>query len=427
MLRFLTSGESHGQALLAVLEGIPSGLALDFGKLNAEMRRRQQGYGRGSRQKIECDEVEILGGVRHGITSGAPIGLLVRNRDWQNWQHVMSVAPVDAADDGVRAQVEKKAIHKFRPGHADLAGTLKFRQADIRDVLERASARETAARVAVGAICLQLLESLDVKVAAHVVRIGPVAAGESVADLRLEELAARLEQSELFCADRAADERMKDCIKEAWQDGDSLGGVVEILADGLPVGLGSYTQWDLRLDGQLAMALMSVQAVKAVEAGDGVDCARLKGSQVHDPLYPALTDGPAAGLPFVRRTNRAGGLEGGMTNGERLVLRAYMKPIPTIRKGLPSVSFPEFSAAEAHYERSDVSAVAACSVVCRSMVAFVLARAIIDKFGGDALADLKASLAHYRSYLIGLGSESGSIGAARRVSAEAVEAEAEAE
>lgn len=392
MLRFLTSGESHGPALVAILDGMPAGLSVDMEFVNAEMARRQKGYGRGARQKIETDTAKILSGVRHGVTTGAPIALLVANRDFENWNHVMSVTPVDERAEDVAAQIAKKEIKRFRPGHADLAGTMKFRQSDIRDVLERASARETAARVAVGALCQQLLAELRVEIAAHVTQVGEIKTSVNSDVLDLYELDTLTEDSELFCADEKTQPAMMEYIKKNWQDGDSLGGVVEVLADGLPIGLGSYTQWDEKLDGQLAQALMSVQAFKAVEIGDGVACAGLPGSQVHDALYPGNGE---SRFPFTRKTNHAGGIEGGMTNGERLKVRAYMKPLPTLRKGLPSLSFPEYQADTAHYERSDVCAIAAASIVCKAMVAFVLARAILNKFGGDTMTDLTRSLKQF--------------------------------
>jgi chorismate synthase len=393
MLRFLTSGESHGPMLVAILDGIPAGLPLNIDEINEEMGRRQQGYGRGARQKIEQDKAEITGGVRHGITSGAPLGITVTNRDWDNWQHVMSVLDVDRLQPEVKEQLAKKAIARFRPGHADLAGTLKFRQRDIRDVLERASARETAARVAVGAICHQLLKELGIRSVAHVIAVGAVSGKDGSAYQDLDELEKAVLGSEMFCADAQAGEKMKETIKSAWQNGDSLGGLVEVVCDGLPVGLGSYTQWDEKLDGQLAQAVMSVQAIKAVEIGDGVANSRQPGSAVHDALYPAEPNGT---LPFSRKTNRAGGIEGGMTNGSRLVVRAYMKPIPTLRKGLPSLSFPGYQAEVAHYERSDVCAVPAASIVVKAMVSFVLARSLLQKFGGDTLQDTKSALERYR-------------------------------
>ena len=393
MLRFLTCGESHGPTLFSLLDGVPAGLSLKIDDINEDLWRRQQGYGRGNRQKIEKDTAEIVGGVRHGITTGAPVGMLIRNRDFDNWRHVMSVEPVDLNSVEVQEQMEKKLIGKFRPGHADLAGTLKYRQNDIRDVLERASARETASRVAAGAVARQILNCLGVKIVSHVVQVGPVKGTVNSADWSLDKLDETVLKSELFCADPDATEKMKELIKETWQAGDSLGGVVEVLADGLPVGLGSYTQWDKKLDGQIAQAVMSIQAMKAVEIGDGVAGAQTYGSNVHDALYPADT-----GLPFSRKTNRAGGIEGGMTNGERLCVRVYMKPIPTMRNGLESISFPGFEADRAHYERSDVCAIAAASVVCRAMVCLVLANAVLDKFGGDTITDIKNALVSYERF-----------------------------
>ncbi|CAN5448133.1 chorismate synthase [soil metagenome] len=395
MLRFLTTGESHGPALVAVLEGMPAGLRLNIDQINEDMWRRQQGYGRGNRQKIEKDKAEIIGGVRHGITTGAPIAIMIRNRDFENWRHVMSVEPVDMSLPEVIEQFEKKIIERFRPGHADLAGTLKYRQADIRDVLERASARETASRVAAGGVCRQLLEVFGIKAASHVIQVGSVKANSKSTKMSVDEIDAKVVQSELFCLDDQATDAMKELIKSTWTEGDSLGGVIEVVVDGLPVGLGSYTQWDKRLDGQLAQAVMSIQAMKAVEIGDGVEASGEFGSRVHDPIYP--TDSKAR-YPFTRKTNHAGGLEGGMTNGERLCVRVYMKPIPTLRKGLDSLSFPEFEAQKAHYERSDVCAIAAASVVCRAMVCLVLANAMVDKFGGDSIADLKSSFLEYEKF-----------------------------
>ncbi len=393
MLRFLTCGESHGSCLTVIVDGMPAGLPVDVARINKELSRRQQGYGRGARQKIERDEVEITGGIRHGITTGAPIGMIIKNRDWENWRHVMSVAPVDLKDEVVREQLAKKAIVQFRPGHADLAGTIKFRHHDIRNVLERASARETAARVAAGALCQQFLDYFGICVIGHVVQVADIEAAES--KHTIQELERRVMVSEMFCADEVATEKIKELIKKTWQEGDSLGGTIEVLATGLPIGLGSYTQWDRRLDGKLAQALMSVQAMKAVEIGDGIAASSSTGSNVHDAIYPSNKPD----VPFRRKTNRAGGIEGGMTNGESLRVRAYMKPIPTIRQGLDSISFPEMSAHKAHYERSDVCAIAAASVVCKAMVCYVLAEAFLDRFGGDTISAIEASVQSYRVYL----------------------------
>jgi len=391
MLRFLTCGESHGPTLFSLLDGVPAGLPIKIDQINEDLWRRQQGYGRGNRQKIEKDTAEIVGGVRHGTTTGAPLGMLIRNRDFDNWCHVMSVEPVDLTSPEVLEQLGKKQIGKFRPGHADLAGTFKYRQKDIRDVLERASARETASRVAAGAIARQILNCLGIKVLSHVVQVGSIKAElKGNQQGSLDELDRLIMQSELFCADVDATEKMKELIKETWQAGDSLGGVVEVLCDGLPVGLGSYSQWDRKIDGQLAQAVMSIQAMKAVEIGDGIACAGTYGSNVHDALFPS-----SSGLPFQRKTNRAGGVEGGMTNGERLCVRAFMKPIPTMRNGLESISYPSLQADRAHYERSDVCAIAAASVVCRAMVSIVLANAVLDKFGGDNMTDIQSAFNSY--------------------------------
>ncbi len=395
MLRFLSCGESHGPTLMTILEGFPAGLPIDIDAVNEEMWRRQQGYGRGNRQKIEKDTAEIVGGIRHGITTGAPIGILIRNRDFENWLYVMSAKAIDTNGAEAAEQLEKKKIERFRPGHADLAGTLKFRHSDIRDVLERASARETAARVAVGAICQQLLQHFGITIASHVRQVGPVKSNIDKA-MTAKEIEAAAMASEMFCLDPQATEAMKELIKELWQEGDSLGGVIEVVADGVPVGLGSYTQWDRRLDGQLAQALMSIQAMKAVEIGDGVDNSGRPGSQVHDAIFPS--SGTKSALPFSRQTNHAGGIEGGMTNGSQLVVRAFMKPIPTMRKGLDSVNWPHFKADKAHYERSDVCAIAAASVVCKAMVCLVLANALVDKLAGDSIADMDAAIKEYRAY-----------------------------
>ena len=404
MLRFLTSGESHGPALISLLEGMPAGLAISTEAINEELWRRQQGYGRGNRQKIEKDEAKILSGIRHGITTGAPIALMIINRDFDYWRHVMSASSVDRSDAQVKEQLEKKKIERFRPGHADLAGTLKYKHKEIRDVLERASARETAARVATGAVCRQFLAQFGIQATSHVIQVGSIRAEKLAHKMSIAEIDKAAVQSELFCIDAAATDYMKELIKETWQEGDSLGGIVEVLVDGLPVGLGSYTQWDRKLDGLLAQAIMSTQAMKAVEIGDGIKAAGDLGSNVHDALYPHSANSQEdvenyQSLPFQRKTNRAGGLEGGMTNGERLVVRAYMKPIPTMRKGLESLSFPEFQADYAHYERSDVCAIAAASVVLRAMVCFVLANAFIDKFAGDSISDLKLAFNDYKRYV----------------------------
>lgn len=379
MLRFLTAGESHGPSLTAILEGFPSGVEIDIKQINKELKARQKGYGRNSRQKIEDDSVTISGGIRNGITTGGPICLQITNKDFANWQEVMAV------EASVKTPKEKE-VDCFRPGHADLAGTIKYGHKDVREVIERASARETAARTAVGAICQQFLENFSISLACHVVQVGEVKSKSESDTKDLSDLNNRTNNSEISCADEQVSNQMIETIKKHWGEGDSLGGVVEILADNLPVGLGDYVHWDKRIDGLLAQALMSVQAVKAVEIGNGIEASSLPGSLVHDAIYPAKPEN--GNLPFERKTNRAGGIEGGMTNGSRLVIRAFMKPIPTLVKGLDSVSFPDYQSKKARYERSDVCAVSACAIVCKNMTAFVLARSFLEKFGGDSLAQI---------------------------------------
>lgn len=377
MLRFLTAGESHGPSLTAILEGFPSGLEIDFDKLDKEVKARQGGYGRNSRQKIESDKVTFTGGIRGGVTTGGPICMHIENKDFANWQEVM------ALEGKINTPKEKK-VDCFRPGHADLAGTIKYGHKDIREVIERASARETAARVAVGAICQQFLNALDINLAAHVIQVGNVKASSQADCESLMEICTRASESEILCQDKSKSEEMIELIKKTWGEGDSLGGAIEILVDNLPVGLGSYVHWDRRIDGQLAQALMSVHAIKAIEIGDGIEASQKPGSQVHDAIHPA----DDKNLPFQRPTNRAGGVEGGMTNGSRLVIRAFMKPIPTLVKGLDSVSYPDFKAQKARYERSDVCAISACAVVAKNMIAFVLAKACLEKFGQDSMNQL---------------------------------------
>jgi len=412
MLRLLTAGESHGKALVSILDGFPAGLKVDLDKVNSELALRQGGYGRSGRQKIETDQVEMLGGLRHGITSGAPLAYTIANKDNSNWQYVMKVRALSAeeeASEESKAQFLAKKIDRFRPGHADYAGLIKYAQRDVRDVLERSSARETASRVAAGAFCRELLLALGVRVTSHVVQIGQAASRRDISSLSLDEIERLWQASEVYCADEAASEAMKQEILSCQKEGDSIGGVVEVLVDNLPIGLGSYTQWDKRLDSLLAGALMSIQAIKAVEIGDGFAGAARKGSDVHDAMYPndqSSNNSPedqAKGTgangnnwPVKRLTNHAGGVEGGMTNGERLIARAYMKPIPTIKKGLPSVAFPNFEADRAHYERSDVCAVPAASVVARAMVCLTVANLFTDKFAADSMTELIKSVSDYR-------------------------------
>lgn len=375
---------------------MPAGLAVSATDINLDLKLRQGGFGRSGRQKIETDAIDITGGVRHGYTTGAPITFQVRNFEHENWLAVMSTTPLtreQLQEEKVKKNLTDKKIERFRPGHADLGGTLKYNLEDIRDVLERASARETAARTAAGSFARILLASLGIETASHVLQIGPVKAEQR--NLSLKELEKISLDSPVYCIDEKASADMVEAIKNAIKDGDSLGGVVEVLVDNLPVGLGSYSQWDRRLDGLLAQALLSVPAVKAVELGDGVAAAGLPGSKVHDAMFRSEKDGP---LYVERRTNLAGGLEGGMTNGERLIARAYMKPIPTMKKGLDSLSFPGFQPSYAHYERSDACAVPAASVVARAMVSLTLANAILDKFAADSMRELSQSVENYRNH-----------------------------
>ena len=386
MLRFLTAGESHGQGLVTILEGLPAGLTIDTDAMTVELRRRQGGYGRGRRMAIESDSAEILSGVRRGRTTGAPIALLVRNKDWTNWQNTMHVAPEAPAGS---TGANRAAVVRPRPGHADLAGALKYDHDDIRDVLERASARETAARVAAGSIARQLLAAIGAEITSHITGIGAVTvpAGTPVA---FDAAKAMALEAPLRCADPALEQQMIATIDAAKDAGDTLGGSFEVIVRNLPVGLGSYVQWDRKLDGRLAQAVMSIPAIKAVAIGDGVEGARRPGSLVHDEII-ADEAAAAAGQPVLRRpTNRAGGLEGGVTNGEELRVTGFMKPIATLMTPLRSVDLTSLEEAPAAIERSDVCAVPAAAVVAEAMVALVLADAVLERFGGDSMTDLLA-------------------------------------
>lgn len=370
--RFLTAGESHGPRLTVILEGVPAGLSLVAADIDEDLARRQRGYGRGGRMKIEKDRVDILGGVRGGETLGSPIALAIDNRDHASWLDRMSPAPMEAVPE---------PLTRPRPGHADLAGGLKYDRKDLRDVLERASARETAARTAAGAVAKKLLAALGIDVFAHVVAIGPVAA--AVPSLPYPELKAAARASDLACADATAEAAMRTAIHEASHAGDTLGGVFEVVATGVFPGLGSHVHWDRKLDGRLAQALVSIHAIKAVEIGDGIVAGRSRGSEVHDPIgYDAER------RAFTRPSNHCGGLEGGITNGEPIVCRAVMKPIATLRKALPSVDVRTKEAFEAAFERSDICAVAAASVVGEAMVALALVDAVLEKLGGDSMREL---------------------------------------
>lgn len=389
MLRFLTAGESHGPALTVILEGMPAGLPVDVDALALDMRRRQAGYGRGRRMVIESDTAEFFGGVRHGRTTGGPIAMQIRNRDWDNWQATMYTEAERPADaPGAR----RAPVVRPRPGHADLAGALKYDLTDIRDVLERASARETAARVAAGALARQLLGALGVTVMSHVRAIGAV----HIPATRLvsADEAATVEQSPVRCADPDVATRMMAAIDEAREAGDTLGGQIEVVVTGLPVGLGSHVQWDRKLDGRLAQAVMSIPAIKAVSIGDGVDGAARPGSLVHDEIVLTQT---GHGRHLSRPTNRAGGLEGGITTGEDVRVTAFMKPIATLMQPLRSVDLTTLEEAPAAIERSDVCAVPAAGVIAEAMVALVLADAVLERFGGDSLSQVQQHVALARS------------------------------
>jgi chorismate synthase len=382
--RFLTAGESHGEALTAVIDGVPAGLSLTEDDINADLARRQRGYGRGGRMKIERDQVHISSGVRWGLTLGSPISLTIQNRDWENWQSTMAVGALPAG-------ASPKTVTRPRPGHADLAGAMKYGHHDIRNVLERSSARETTARVAVAGVGRRLLSEFGVTILSHVTEIGGVHAG--ALEIPWEEIRQRAEASEVRCADAAGERAMVEAIDRAKAAGDTLGGVFEVVALGCPVGLGSYVQWDRKLDGLLAQAFCSIHAIKGVEIGLGFEAARRPGSQVHDEI---LFDSDAG---YHRGSNSAGGLEGGVTNGQPVVVRAVMKPISTLRKPLRSVDVTTKEAVEAVVERSDVCAVPAAGVVGEAMMAIVLARAFLDKFGGDSIEEIRRNHQAYLEYL----------------------------
>jgi len=379
----LTAGESHGPALTAIIEGVPAGLPLSEEHINQQLARRQGGYGRGGRMKIESDRVRFLAGVRGGLTLGSPIAVYLENKDWSNWSLVM--AP------GGDARLDERVVTRPRPGHADLAGAMKYRHQDLRNVLERSSARETAARVMAGSVVRRLLEELAVEIVGRVVRVGDVPA--DCPELSPDELRTRLSGSQLLCADPRAEQKMIAAIDRARAAGDSLGGVFEVLAYGVPPGLGSYVHWDRRLDGRLAGALMSIQAVKGVEVGLGFSAAGRPGSAVQDEIFYEPDRG------FFRRTNRAGGIEGGVTNGETVVLRAAMKPIPTLYQPLKSADIISKEPFEATVERADTCAVAAACVIGEAVTAWELAAACLEKCGGDSLAELKEN---WRNYLTSL-------------------------
>ena len=425
-LRFMTGGESHGRGLTVILDGMPAGVPLVQADIDRDLQRRQQGFGRGGRMRIEADEAEIWSGVRHGLTIGSPVSLLIHNRDWANWQQAMAAEPPSETGSGSAEAADPdwhlQPITRPRPGHADLPGHLKYGHEDLRNLLERASARETAARTAAGAVAKALLRALGIGVYGYVVRIGSVAVAEPW-PARAEHpalLARRAEDSQVRCPDPALEAAMVEAIREAGKQGDTLGGVFEVVATGVPAGLGAFSLWDRRLDGQLAQSVMSINAVKGVEIGLGFTTGEVLGSEAHDSIYypaPQAPDlpaplrrpddlgplrGPAGG--YYRRTNRAGGLEAGISNGEPIVVRAAMKPIATLRQALESVDIHSKQPFAAHHERSDICAVPAAAVIGEAMVALTLASAVLDKFGGDSLEEIRRN---YRGYVAQMAGENG--------------------
>ena len=382
--RFLTSGESHGKSLNAIIEGVPAGIRIKQDVINAELAKRQVGYGRGARMQIEKDTVEIKSGVRFGKSTGAPICLEIKNKDFSNWEDAMSTISYDYPTEEMLRKIEEKSFTKARPGHADYAGAKKYNLSDLRDVLERSSARKTAIEVAVGSIAKQILKEFGIIGFSHVIQIGNVKLDFYPKTYTL--IKEKAEKSDVFCADEMTADRMRSAIDIAAEEGDTLGGKFEVIFGNLPVGLGSYVHWDQCIDGRLAQAIMSIPAIKAVEIGAGVDAAHLKGSQMHDEIFVNKNK------EIYRQTNNAGGIEGGMTNGETLVIKGTMKPIPTMRKNLATVDLKDMTPANAHFERSDVCAVPACSIVAEARAAIIIADELLAKLGGDSLVEMKA---HY--------------------------------
>ena len=383
MLRYLTSGESHGQSLISILDGIPSNIELDIEKINEELKKRQQGYGRGGRMLIEQDRINIIGGVRGKITLGGPISIEIKNKDYQNWIDFMN--PMDKVD------LQRKKVSNVRPGHADLVGCLKYDFDDARNVLERSSARETASRVAIGAICKQVLKNFDIEFVSHVVQIGNIKDSKTY---EFDYIKENVDSSIVRCVNKDIEQKMINEIDKVKKEGDTLGGIIEIRVKNVLPGLGSYTHFDKKIDGELAMHLMSTQAIKGVEIGLGFDIASLSGSNVMDEIYYSESEG------IKRNSNRLGGIEGGMTTGEEIIIRCIMKPIPTLYKPLNSININTLENYQASIERSDNCAVPACSVVCENVVAFVICKYFLEKIGGDNLNDLKAN---YSSYIKRLG------------------------
>lgn len=386
-MRYLTAGESHGPQLTAIIEGVPAGLPLTAEDINVDLARRQKGYGRGRRMQIEKDEVKILSGVRHGYTTGAPITLVVENKDWKHWTKIMGIEPISEEE---KAEM-KRVVTRPRPGHADLNGAIKYGHRDMRNVLERSSARETTIRVAVGAVAKKLLSMFDIQVAGHVLVIGGVEA-KNIEYESIKDLKQRSEQSPVRCIDQEAEKKMMEAIDKAKENGDSIGGIVEVIVEGVPIGLGSHVHYDRKLDGKIAQAIMSINAFKGVEIGIGFEAAYLPGSQVHDEIIWDKDNG------YSRRTNRLGGFEGGMTNGMPIVVKGVMKPIPTLYKPLESVDIETKEPFKASIERSDSCAVPAASVVAEAVVAWEVANAFLDKFGNDRLSEIEKNYKNYMEY-----------------------------
>ncbi|HEY2492538.1 MAG TPA: chorismate synthase [Paenibacillus sp.] len=384
-LRYLTAGETHGPQLTAIIEGLPSNLTLDFEALNFQLHRRQKGYGRGRRMQIEKDTAQIVGGVRHGYTTGAPVALVVANNDWTHWKNIMNIEPIEGTDE------EKRRVHRPRPGHADLNGGLKYNLKDLRNVLERSSARETTVRVAVGAIARQFLEQFGIRIAGQVIRIGEIEAPPH--NLSIDELIEKTEASSVRVVDAETEKKMEAYIDQIKQDGDSIGGIVECIVEGVPIGLGSYVQYDRKLDARIAQGVMSINAFKGVEIGIGFEAGILRGSQVHDEIMYEEERG------YHRASNRLGGFEGGMTNGMPVVVRGVMKPIPTLYKPLQSVDIDTKEAFTAQVERSDACAVPAASVVMEHVVAWEIAKAFLEKFGGDSMEEIQTNYNQYLAQL----------------------------
>lgn len=384
-LRYLSAGETHGPQLTAIIEGLPSNLELDFEALNFELARRQKGYGRGRRMQIEKDTVSIVGGVRHGYTTGAPVALVVENNDWKHWQKIMNIEPIEGSDE------EKRRVHRPRPGHADLNGGLKYNLKDLRNVLERSSARETAIRVACGAVAKQFLEHFGIKIAGQVTRIGEIEAPPH--NLSIDEMRRVTEESSVRVVDAETEKKMEAYIDQIKADGDSIGGIVECIVEGVPIGLGSHVQYDRKLDGRIAQAVMSINAFKGVEIGIGFEAGTLPGSKVHDEILYSEE------LGYHRGSNRLGGFEGGMTNGMPIVVRGVMKPIPTLYKPLQSIDIDTKEPFTAQVERSDACAVPAASVVLEHVVSWEIAKAFLEKFGGDSIEEIERNVKGYLSQL----------------------------